>query len=360
MPSFFDISFTLIEWLAVMGLAQGVLVLVYMFFRVRDWRQAAVPVLYFGLLSAAFALQFAQRLDDYQTTLRLLLWLCWSLGPAVSTLLVLQVARLAVPPARHFWLLVLVPLSFAVTVVFNRSENLCDNHALACARFYEWLYLLGAMAGALSLLFLWAHRGIFAGLWSARGGRERYWLVMMLLAANAGVVLVNLLRASESPVAANADAVLVILGLAFVYLASTFLFRIYPVPVAMDAPRSVARGDLNAEEEALARRVRELMERDKLYQEPSFSRADLARELHCSESVLSRVINAAFGKSFPKMLNEYRVADAQRLLADPSIAIQVVAAEVGFNSLASFNRVFKETTGQTPSAYRAGAGLVER
>jgi aspartate/methionine/tyrosine aminotransferase len=85
MPSFFDISFTLIEWLAVMGLAQGVLVLVYMFFRVRDWRQAAVPVLYFGLLSAAFALQFAQRLDDYQTTLRLLLWLCWSLGPAVST-----------------------------------------------------------------------------------------------------------------------------------------------------------------------------------------------------------------------------------------------------------------------------------
>ncbi len=32
-----------------------------------------------------------------------------------------------------------------------------------------------------------------------------------------------------------------------------------------------------------------------------------------------------------------------------------IAFDVGFNSLASFNRVFKETTGQSPTEYRASA-----
>ena len=40
------------------------------------------------------------------------------------------------------------------------------------------------------------------------------------------------------------------------------------------------------------------------------------------------------------------------MLHNPEIAIQVVAFEVGFNSLASFNRAFREITGKTPSEYR--------
>lgn len=70
---------------------------------------------------------------------------------------------------------------------------------------------------------------------------------------------------------------------------------------------------------------------------------------------MSRVINVAFGKSFPRLLNEFRVDDAKRMLHDPAIAIQVVAAEVGFNSLASFNRAFREITSITPTQYRLTA-----
>ena len=118
--------------------------------------------------------------------------------------------------------------------------------------------------------------------------------------------------------------------------------------------RARARASLLSEDEKqIADKVRNLMELDKLYHEPTFSRADLARELGTSENTLSRVINSAFGKSFPRLLNEFRVEDAKRMLRDPAIPIQVLAFEVGFNSLASFNRVFREITGETPSHYRS-------
>ncbi|MBU6475348.1 MAG: AraC family transcriptional regulator [Alphaproteobacteria bacterium] len=64
------------------------------------------------------------------------------------------------------------------------------------------------------------------------------------------------------------------------------------------------------------------------------------------------MINVAFGKSFPRLLNEFRVDDAKRMLQNHEIPVQVVASEVGFNSLASFNRAFRDVTSLTPTQYR--------
>ena len=36
-----------------------------------------------------------------------------------------------------------------------------------------------------------------------------------------------------------------------------------------------------------------------------------------------------------------------------------IAFDVGFNSLASFNRVFEETTGQAPTEYRTASSSAE-
>jgi two-component system response regulator YesN len=52
-------------------------------------------------------------------------------------------------------------------------------------------------------------------------------------------------------------------------------------------------------------------------------------------------------------LNEYRVRDAQRLLAETNAPIQNIFEESGFNSITSFNRVFKELAGEAPKEYRA-------
>jgi AraC-like DNA-binding protein len=349
----YAVTFSLLEWLAITGFVQTVLIVVYVVFRARHWRQALIPILYFAGLGAAFALQFSLRLEDFVPSLRLWLWLCWASTPFLCYLLVMQVARLSTLPSwRHFLVLLWLPVSIVVALTLTQVQDGCAEEPLVrCGYFLQALYLCGAMAGAISILSTWLRTDIFSDLWQYKKGRERYWLVMMLLCMNTLFLVVHVLRASDALAPQEGDALLVTFGIAFVYLATTTLFRIYPPPLQLNTDLRIQ--ELSEEEKRLADRIRHLMEVDKVYQEHSFSRADLARETGSSESTISKVVNAAFGCSLPKLLNEFRVEDAKVLLHDPAIAIQVVASEAGFNSLASFNRVFRETTGETPSAYRA-------
>lgn len=350
----YDISFSLVEWLTLSGLLQTIVILVYIVFRVRDWRQTLIPIAYFLFLALAFGLQFALRLDELTQPIRLSLWFARAMGWPLCYLLVNQVATLKPVSWRRFWLLIClpVPLAAAGATVIARFAHVCDADRF-CDRFFDLLYWCGAMVGALCILFIWAHKNIFNNMWNVKGSRERYWLVITLIAANILRILVSLLFATSRLGWDDADALQVALGIAFAYLATTTLFRVYPLPVQLNATSRATALMLSEEERAIAEKVRNLMEIDKVYQEPTFSRADLAKEVGTSENVLSKVINRAFGKSFPRLLNEFRVEDAKRMLQDPGIPIQVLAFEVGFNSLASFNRVFREVTGDTPSHYRA-------
>jgi AraC-like DNA-binding protein len=333
-----SLSFSLIEWLAITGLFQGIVILVYISLRARDWKQASLAWAYFFFLAVSFALQFALRLDDFSGQIKDTLWVVRGALPALCYLLVVQVARLTdFPETKNFLVLLVVP-AFIIGCWWVTPEM---------------RYWVSAMTGAACMLAVWSRWNIFDDLRRAKGGRERYWLVLTLIATNLLGVLVNLLLSTGYLSAANADILKVILGITLTYLATTMLFRIYPLPVQLDATPRTRALTLSPEEKEIADQVRKLMEMDKLYHEPSFNRAKLAQEIGVSESILSKVINVSFGRSFPRLLSEFRVADAKRMLPDSSIPIQVVAFEVGFNSLATFNRVFREVTGETPSGYRA-------
>lgn len=346
-------TFSLIEWLAMTGLVQSVLILVYMLFRVRHWRQALIAITYFLFLAAAFGLQFAMRLEDYAEHIRYALWFCWAMSPPLCYLLVLQVVRLIdLPPWRHFLVLLAVPAAAVLAFLALPFAGGCKEAFFGCDQLQHMLYWTGSMAGAACLLPLWARKNIFVDLWRMKGGRERYWLVMILLGANLLALIINFMRSAEQIGETDADAMLVTLGIGFAYLATTTLFRVYPPPVSLNQSPRTRILELSEEERVVADKIRVLLEMDKVYQEHAFSRADLAREVGASESTVSKVINAAFGRSLPKLLNEYRIEDAKRLLEDKNIPIQVVASESGFNSLASFNRVFRDVTGETPTAWR--------
>ena len=109
---------------------------------------------------------------------------------------------------------------------------------------------------------------------------------------------------------------------------------------------------MSAQDRSVAKSIDDLMTLDKVYHDPGYSRADLARELDVSEAVISRVINRHYKKSFPQILNECRVEDAKRLLMQTDEPVNVIASEVGFNSTQTFNRVFKDMTGESPSSFR--------
>ena len=347
-----EISFSLIEWLAITGLTQCVLAFVYVLFRVKSWSRTLVVLAYFFVLAASFSLQFSLRIEEYQEQILMMRWFSWLLISPLSYLLVLQVAKDKVPAPREFLVLMLVPLVTLIAFVIKDFTNVCEVKNGICGELFEWLYWLGSISGIISMLLLWGHKDIFGDLWRAKTGKEKYWLVMVLIAANVVIVSINLLRSTGSLEAFDADSILTIMGMTFVYITSTTMFRVYPPPISLsDTPNLIVKA-LTSEEKKIADKIKKLMTLDKLYHDVKFDRATLARELEISENVVSRVINVAFNKSFPRLLSEFRVEDAKRMLGDPEIPVNIVASEVGFNSIASFNRIFKEIEGVSPSKYR--------
>jgi len=101
--------------------------------------------------------------------------------------------------------------------------------------------------------------------------------------------------------------------------------------------------------------LKRAMEANQYYQDPELSLSSLAEKVSLHPNELSRVINTVFKKSFNDFINEYRVVEAARKMRDPDydrITLLGIAFEAGFNSKTTFNRIFKQMTGKSPTEYK--------
>ena len=83
------------------------------------------------------------------------------------------------------------------------------------------------------------------------------------------------------------------------------------------------------------------------------SLADLADIAALSPSGLHRTFRRHTGQTVGQYLIRLRIGRACTLLSSGAMPIGTVAGEVGYDSLANFNRQFKALKGTTPRAYRA-------
>lgn len=72
-----------------------------------------------------------------------------------------------------------------------------------------------------------------------------------------------------------------------------------------------------------------------------------------SRYTLSRMFRQHTGLTFTQYLSKRRVDMAMELLSSTRIPVTQVALQCGFNSIATFNRVFREVKGCTPTQYRS-------
>jgi AraC-like DNA-binding protein len=93
-----------------------------------------------------------------------------------------------------------------------------------------------------------------------------------------------------------------------------------------------------------------------LYREPALSIDDVAKALKVPTHRLRAVINQGLGyRNFAAFVNSYRLTFTKNALGDPRRGRETVLAiayEAGFASLQTFNRVFKDNEGDTPTEYR--------
>ncbi len=118
-------------------------------------------------------------------------------------------------------------------------------------------------------------------------------------------------------------------------------------------PKSGLTDELAAE---LHQRLIRLMTEEAPYKRSDLSITDLSSRLGVHPNYLSQVINQEEKKNFYDFVNAYRIGEFKRLVAMPrnrQYTLLSLAYDCGFSSKSSFNRYFKEATGQTPSQYFA-------
>lgn len=344
---FADHTLSLIQAIGLVGLLQAALIAGYVLTKARQRRQALPAAVYFGQVALVFGLLVVGWPTPTPAVHAATLWVL-AFGPVLTVLLILQVAH-EEPPHGRYWLALLLPVAcLPLAAVITALLDGGPDTMLAALR------LVGMIAGALALLLIWLRRGLLTEMRGQLAGRERYWLAIALVGANLAGLIVDgaALADLQSPIEAIGTRAL--LGLAFLYLATTLLFRIYPQPVPLteDALLTPPAAEIDEGDRAHAARIDEALRRDALWRNPDLDRAELAALAGLSENAASRAINAVFGKGVRAYINGFRVAEACDLLHRTGRPVTVIAFDVGFNSLASFNRVFREQIGCSPTEYR--------
>lgn len=78
----------------------------------------------------------------------------------------------------------------------------------------------------------------------------------------------------------------------------------------------------------------------------------ISADFHYSVNYFTKLWKKYIGTSFHSYLNEYRIKKAMALLKDTDYFVVDIAYKTGFQSIKSFNRVFKSVTNISPSEYR--------
>jgi AraC-like DNA-binding protein len=109
-----------------------------------------------------------------------------------------------------------------------------------------------------------------------------------------------------------------------------------------------------SESEKLLVLLRNLMKEEKPYLDPELNIITLSAKLNMHPHKLSKLLNSHLQQNFFDFINQYRVEEFKSLALDAdykNYSILAIAYDAGFNSKASFNRIFKNITGHTPSQY---------
>ena len=90
----------------------------------------------------------------------------------------------------------------------------------------------------------------------------------------------------------------------------------------------------------------------KNYHNPNLGLAMVSAEFNLSEGYLSAIFKKETGQNFMDYLTELRMNKAKELLCSDENSVQDVADQIGYRDLKYFSRLFKKTTGISPSEYK--------
>lgn len=95
------------------------------------------------------------------------------------------------------------------------------------------------------------------------------------------------------------------------------------------------------------------LEHDRLFLKQDLTIKELAQHIGYPSALVSAAVNHCFQVNFRSLINKYRVEEVKKQLLDPPAYLSVlgIALDCGFNSEASFYRIFRQQTGLSPNDF---------
>lgn len=349
-----NIVLNLPQALELMTIAPCLVVIFYLLLVIHN-RQTIVTIAYFVSLILSLSLAFISDIPTLETSHFLKSFLLFGeiFDVALCYLLILQLLFGKYPPKKHFLVLCL-PLIGSSTIVYasSFSEVICSSFEV-CVSGRSWVLHYQVFSGALILMLLifiigrqfsWLHGSNITS-------RHKYWVIIALIIFTVFSLGSDLGRVSGYFNAKTYDMVETLIKIGFVYLVLSSIFRVFQ-DTFLPKGLSTTKQTLLLQAGEIAKSVEHLLEVDKIYKDMDLHRGRMADMLNLREYQLSFVINATFKKSFTELVNEYRIREAKYLLVKSEEPITNISFETGFSSLTSFNRVFKQACGVSPSEFR--------
>lgn len=352
---------TLLNWyqaLQLLALGPSIFMIFFLVLAGRHISQVLVPVLYFCSLTCSFLLPLRDALKLGPQAHAFLL-LGNSAEAAISFLLIVQFMTGKIPKLIYWGILALPFIGGSQLVYANvvtDSEVCVYEHLCTSPLMLRKLYDIFSIS-LTCLLTLLIYRRL--NRFSSDGGhwqtRQKYALVLALVALNLALLCVDFATISNFTDKEHARLAKTIVRIGFIYLTLTLIFRMYDrgtVDIAYERVPIIKPAEIPEKDLELADQIRALFTQEKLHRDMELNREKLARKLAVTESVLSRVVNQCFHENVSMLVNYYRVEEAQTRLAGETTPITTIAFEVGFSSIPSFNRVFRQLAEMSPSEYR--------
>lgn len=263
-------------------------------------------------------------------------------------------------PRKKTWLHFLPSISAGVVFAFYLRTPIDEkNHQLTRAlvqgdvTFYEAYFGLGVVVTVIYLLkLLFDYRNLFT---PSLIRADRYVLLIVSLLVMSALAAFSALSGLifHNFMFFRISVLLIALGLHIFFVASFRSPDLHNALTILSRQKKSSKAHLSEEKaRSIDEKIRKLFEIEKIHTQESLSLASLAESLDISMYQLSEFLNTWLQKSFYDFLHEYRVRDAEAKLRKNGESILNIAFSVGFNSKASFNRIFKKITGITPGEYR--------
>lgn len=351
-----EIWLSLFQSLQLVALTPCLFIVVFLLLTVRRPATITVPCLYFLSLSASFLQPLVPAFGSVDAkNLHGALLFVESLTPALSFLLILQFIHRH-PPKAVFWLVLAIPViggSSFIYGVLNFDEVCLRQSYCLPANSLKALYQIASSGLIFMLLTVYYSRQGEALTLGKEQIRHRYWLIVAMIALSLSLMTVDLATITERVTVEESLQIATVIRLGFIYLVLTSLFRVFDGTVDVDAQRllDLAPSRRKPGDSWIIEKIERAMSREFAYRDCPTLPA-LSEKLAIPEHQLSRVINTHYGMSFSDFVNAQRIEEAKARLMEEDTPVTSIALEVGFGSIATFNRVFKEKTAMTPTAYR--------